>query len=168
LTGLVAVVNMGPIELLLLLGTVAASIYLIVESRSGVEAVSVNRDPAEIISLAVAQVPGGTASLRSSWMPAGHTDRSASFVYKRRPSILLAFVLLCCFIVPGILYIVFGGKSQSLQVDVLGGSADGLTTVQVAASGGTARRRGRRFLRQVQGRPLTASPPAAALPAESE
>jgi hypothetical protein len=164
---MVALVNVGPIEMLVL-GAVAASIYLIAESRGGVETITVNRDPAEIIALAVAQVPGGTASFRSSWMPAGHTDRSASFVYKRRPSILLAFILLCFFIVPGILYLVFGGKSQTLQVDVLGGSSDGLTTVQVAASGGTARRRGRRFLKQVHGRSLTASPPAAALPAEAE
>lgn len=164
---MVASVNLGPLELLLL-GAIAASIYLIAESRGGTETITVNRDPAEIIALAVAQVPGGTASFRSSWMPAGHTDRSASFVYKRRASILLAFFLLWFFIVPGILYIVFGGKSQTLQVDVLGGSADGLTTVQVAASGGTARRRGRRFLNQIGDRALPASEPAAALPAEGE
>ena len=153
---------------ILVLGAVAASIYFIAESRGGTETITVNRDPAEIIALAVAQVPGGTASLRSSWMPAGHTDRSASFVYKRRASILLAFFLLWFFIVPGILYLVFGGKSQTLQVDVLGGGADGMTTVQVASSGAVARRRGRRFLSQVQDRPLTASPEAAALPAEAE
>lgn len=165
--GLMAVVNVGPITVLVL-GAVAASVYLIAESRGGVDTVTVNRTPTEIISLAVAQVPGGTASLRSSWMPAGHTDRSASFVYKRRPSILLALVLLCLFIVPGILYLAFGGKSQTLQVDVLGGSSDGLTTVQVAASGGTARRRGRRFLRQVHGRSLPANPSVTALPMEAE
>lgn len=159
---------MDGLIVILVLGAVAASIYLIAESRGGTETITVNRDPAEIIALAVAQVPGGTASFRSSWMPAGHTDRSASFVYKRRPSILLAFVLLWFLIVPGILYLVFGGKSQTLQVDVLGGSAEGMTTVQVAASGGTARRRGRRFLSQVQSRSLSATPEAAALPAEAE
>ncbi len=147
----------------LLLGAVAASIYFIAESRGGVESATVGRDPAEIISLALAQVPGGTASLRSSWMPAGHTDRSASFVYKRRPSILLAFVLLWFFIVPGILYLVFGGKSQTLQVDVLGAEG-GMTTVQVAASGALTRRRGRRFLSQVQDRALATTASPAPLP----
>ena len=147
----------------LLLGGVAASIYFIAESRGGVESATVSRNPTEIISLAVAQVPGGTASFRSSWMPAGHTDRSASFVYRRRPSILLAFVLLWCFIVPGILYLVFGGKSQTLQVDVLGAEGD-MTTVQVAASGGFARRRGRHFLGQVQDRAPTTPASPASLP----
>ena len=157
---------MEVLVVLLVLGAVAACIYFIAESRSGTEAVSVNRPPAEIVALAVAQIPGGTASLRSSWMPAGHSERSASFVYKRRPSILLALLLLCLFIVPGIVYIAFGGKNQTLQVDVLSGASD-LTTVQVAASGGTARRKGQRFLKQLQAQTLTASPEAAALLAES-
>jgi len=135
----------------LLLGAVAASIYFIAESRGGVESATVSRDPAEIISLALAQIPGGTASFRSSWMPAGHSERSASFVYKRRPSILVAFALLWFFILPGILYLVFGGKSQTLQVDVLGAES-GATTVQVAASGGLARRRAQRFLTQIADR----------------
>lgn len=150
---------------LLVLGALAACVYFIAESRSGTETISVNRPPAEIIALTVAQVPGGTASLRSSWMPAGHSDRSASFVYKRRPSILLALFLLCLFVVPGIIYIAFGGKNQTLQVDVLSGAA-GMTTVQIAASGGTARRKGQRFLKQLQTQTLTATPETAALPVE--
>lgn len=45
-----------------MLGAIAASIYLIAESRGGVESATVSRDSAQIISLAVAQVPGGTVS----------------------------------------------------------------------------------------------------------
>ena len=159
---------MSGLLVLLLLGGVAACVYYAYESRSGSETITVNRSSSELIALAVAQIPGGTASFRSSWMPAGHSDRSASFVYKRRPSILLALFLLCLFIVPGIVYLALGGKNQTLQVDALGGGANGMTTVQIAASGGTARRRGRRFLNQVQAHTLTAGPETAALPAEAE
>lgn len=157
---------MEALIILLLLGAVAASVYFVAESRSGSEAVSVNREPRDIIALAVAQIPGGTASMRSSWMPAGHSERSASFVYKRRASILLALFLLICGIIPGIIYIAFGGKNQTLQVDVLSGASE-LTTVQIAASGGTARRKGQRFLKQLQAQTLTASPEAAVLPGEA-
>ncbi len=51
---------MDALVALLLLGAVAASIYFVYESRSGVESITVNRSPAEIISLALGQVPGGT------------------------------------------------------------------------------------------------------------
>lgn len=155
---------MEALLILLLLGGVAASIYFIAESRGGVESATVDRNPTEVISLAVAQVPVGTASLRSSWMPAGHAERSASFVYKRRPSILLAFLLLWLFVVPGILYIVFGGKSQTLQVDILSTPGEGATLVQVASTGGVARRRGRKFLDQIQDRALADESPASTLP----
>ena len=163
---------MDGIVLLLVLGAIAACAYLIVENRSGVESATVRRSPEEIISLSVAQIPTGTASLRSSWMPGGHTDRSATFVYKRRPSVLLALFLLLFFLVPGILYLIFGGKNQTVQVSVLPGQS-GDNVVQVASSGGVARRRARAFLHSLavgeQAPPAGAAmaPSKAALPSTS-
>jgi len=133
--------------LLFLLG-IAACAYLVVESRGGVDTAGTARAPEEIINLALAMIPGGTMSVRSSWMPTSSTGSSAGFVYKRRASILVAVALFFCFIVPAILYLVFGGKNQSLQINVLAG-VDGRNTVQVSSSGAVARRRGRQFLRGV-------------------
>lgn len=136
---------MSVVLVILLVGAVVGTVWLVSESRGGVESETTSKDPSQVIASAVASIPVGTVSMRSSWMPTGHSDRSASFVYKRRPSILVALVGLLFFLVPGILYLVFAGKSQTLQVDCLS-TAAGVTTVQVASSGGYARRRGRVFL----------------------
>lgn len=138
--------------MLLLVGAILWSGYLILSSRGGVDTATVNRGPEEIIPLAVAQIPGNTMSMRSSWMPAGHSDRSATFVYHRRPSIIIALIGLLFFLVPGILYLVFARKNETLQIDCLG-AAGGLTTVQVAASGSVARGRGRSFLKSLPSAP---------------
>ena len=136
--------------ILLVLGGIAATAYLVAENRAGVESATVKSSPEQIISLAVASIPKQTASLRSSWMPAGHDGRSATFTYHRRKSILLSIFLLLFFLIPGILYLIFGGKSQTLRVSIIDtDEASGTTTVQVAASGGVARRRGRSFLQSL-------------------
>lgn len=141
---------MGTFLLLLLLAGVASCGYLIVESRGGVDTATTTRPAEEIIRLAVTMIPGGTVSTRSSWMPTGHTSSSAGFVYKRRASVLVAIVLFFCFILPSILYLAFGGKNQSVQVNVLA-NPDGQHTVQVSSSGAVARRRARQFLRGLSG-----------------
>lgn len=136
--------------ILLLLVGIVATVYLVLESRGGVDTATTSRSPQEIANLAVGMVPGGTMSMRSSWMPTGSTETSAGFVYKRRASFLIALPLLVCFLIPGILYLVFGGKNQTLQVNVLAGATD-QNTVQVSSSGAVARRRGRQFLRGLSG-----------------
>ncbi len=148
---------MGTLVTLLVLGAIGACIYFVLDAQSGTDTATVQRSPSEVIAFAIAEIPRGTASLRSSWMPTGHTDRSATFLYKRRRSLLLAIVLFFCFIIPAVLYLVFGGKSQTLTVNVMPGESTA-TTVQVAASGGLTRRRGRRFLAA-----LTAASPAGAM-----
>ncbi len=140
---------MSVVVVLLLIG-LAATAYMILEQRGGVDSAQVSRPTREIVQLALTSIPGGTMSMRSSWMPIGQDSHSAGFTYRRRKSILVAFVLFFFFLIPCIFYLVFGGKNQTLQVNVLEGTA-GLSTVQVASSGAVARRRGRAFLRSVAG-----------------
>lgn len=80
---------MSVLVVLLLIG-LAATLYMIVEQRGGVDAAQVSRPTKEIVQLALTSIPGGTMSMHSSWMSIGQDSHSAGFTYRRRKSILVA------------------------------------------------------------------------------
>src|SRR3954470_4121382 len=140
---------MSALIALLVLAGIGTSIYLFVESNTHSKDVVRTTLPASQIMRQAIQEIGA----ERKWTATGHAPDFANFTVNRRASCLIALLLACFFIIPGILYMVLGGKSQTLSLNVFP-EPDGTNTVQASSSGGEAKRRGRRFLR---GRP---HPPA--------
>lgn len=72
-----------------------------------------------------------------------------AFGYHKKPSKLIAFVLLCCFLVPGIVYLVLAGKKESLSVSTTSHTG-GDTVVQVVSNGSRGKGAGRRMRAQLK------------------
>jgi hypothetical protein len=82
------------------------------------------------------------------WEIIEQSDRSASFKYHRRPKILIAIILMLCFLIPGVVYVLLGGKHESLVVSIDSGTA-GMTIVQISSNGFRGKAAGRALQRQV-------------------
>jgi hypothetical protein len=72
----------------------------------------------------------------------------ANFQYHKGPNVLVALVLLLCFLIPGIVYILLAGKRESLIVNIDSATA-GMTVVQVTSNGFRGKGAGRALRRQV-------------------
>jgi hypothetical protein len=113
----------------------------------------------------------GIVAAKRHWQTIGQTDRGASFRYHRGPNKLVALILLFCFLIPGIVYIVLAGKHESLMVNIDGATA-GMAVVQVTSNGFRGKAAGRALRRQVSlpagslggEAPLLTSAPEVSLP----
>ncbi|MFN3219809.1 MAG: DUF2510 domain-containing protein [Acidimicrobiales bacterium] len=76
----------------------------------------------------------GVVGTNRRWATVSQTPTNVAFSYHKKPNVLLAFVLLLFFIVPGILYLVLGSKRESLNVTVVD-SGQGNPQVQITSSG---------------------------------
>lgn len=56
--------------------------------------------------------------VRSGWTLTGQTDATATFTRKGGTNGLIAIILLLCAILPGVLYILFGRKTETLFIQV--------------------------------------------------
>jgi hypothetical protein len=100
-------------------------------------------DPQRVIMAAI-----GIVAARRRWQTIAESERSANFQYHKRPNILVALILLLCFLIPGIVYIVLAGKHESLVVNIDSGTP-AMTIVQVTSNGFRGRSAARALRRQV-------------------
>jgi hypothetical protein len=136
-----AAARIGPLELIVLLALLAGAAAL-VGGRGGVLRFETSASPQEVISTAITLV--GT---HRRWATLAHTDVAVTFAYQRPPSKLIAFLLLLCFLVPGIIYLVLAGKRESLSIAT--SLRDRRTAVQATANGWRGRRASRELERQL-------------------
>jgi len=108
----------------------------------------------EVVNVALA-----TAGTGRRWSVLAATDRTATFAYQKKPSLLIGFVLLWFFLVPGILYLVFAGKREALSVSVTTSGTG--QQVQVVSNGFRGKLAGRAVRRQVTVAGATAVAPQA-------
>jgi hypothetical protein len=100
-------------------------------------------DPHRVVMAAV-----GIVGAKRRWEIMAQSNRSANFKYHKRPKILVAIVLLLCFLMPGIVYVLLAGKRESLVVNIDSGTA-GMTVVQITSNGFRGKAAGRALQRQV-------------------
>jgi hypothetical protein len=100
--------------------------------------------PGEVIHSAISFV--GT---KRRWAVLSNNETAATFGYHKKPSKLLAFVLLLCFIVPGVVYLALAGKKESLAVSTSARPGSN-TAVQVVSNGWRGKGAGRRMRAQLQ------------------
>jgi len=86
-------------------------------------------DPRRIVMAAVAIV-----ATRRHWQVVAQSEDGASFRYHRRPRMLVALVLMCVFVIPGIVYMVLAGKRESLILNIYRDDA-GMTVAQLTSNG---------------------------------
>jgi len=100
-------------------------------------------DPHRVIMAAV-----GIVGAKRRWEIMAQSDHSAHFRYHKRPKILVATILLLCFLIPGIVYVLLAGKRESLIVNIDSRTA-GMTVVQITSNGRRGKTAGRALQRQV-------------------
>lgn len=86
----------------------------------------------------------------NGWQITSQTQDNATFVRQRKPSCLVAGLLLLCGLIPGILYLFFAGKTMSSYVSA---TAQGITTtVQLrgTVSGWGGKSTGQRIIQSLQ------------------
>lgn len=132
---------MSIILILLILAGVGGAIYYYSETQATKDVKRTTLPPSQIIRQAVQEI--GT---QRRYVASGHSSDFASFTFKQHANCLIAILLAFLFVIPGILYFLLANRSQSLTINVFP-EGDGTTNVQVSASGGETKRRGRRFLR---------------------
>src|SRR5450756_529600 len=100
-------------------------------------------DPHRVVMAAIGIVGG-----KRRWQTMSQSPHGVSFQYHKGPKKLTAFVLLVCFIVPGIVYVALAGKRESLVVNI-DPAAEGLGLVQATSNGWRGKGAGRALRRQV-------------------
>jgi len=100
-------------------------------------------DPHRVVMAAI-----GIVGVKRRWEIMAQSDHSAHFSYHRRPKIPVAIILLLCFLIPGIVYVLLAGKRESLVVNSDAGTA-GMTVVQITSNGFRGKAAGRALQRQV-------------------
>jgi hypothetical protein len=133
----------GVIALVLILAVVAGVAYYVAVVRGAKQSITTPWQPSQVLRQAVQEI-----GAERKWVVTGHTQDYATFTRAGTKSCALGCLLLWLFFIPGVLYLVFAGKSQVLTVSVFR-ELDGTTTVQLSASGGQAAARGRRFLQHI-------------------
>jgi len=84
----------------------------------------------------------GLIATKRRWQTIGQGDGAATFVYQKGPNKLIAFILLCFFLLPGIIYLVLAGKKEALAVNTDDSTA-GMLVVQVSSNGWRGKSAGR-------------------------
>jgi hypothetical protein len=100
-------------------------------------------DPHRVIMAAV-----GIVGAKRRWQTMTQSDHEANFQYHKRPKVLVAIILLLCFLIPGIVYMLLAGKRESLVLTTDSGTA-GMTIVQITSNGYRGKAAGRALQRQV-------------------
>jgi hypothetical protein len=100
-------------------------------------------DPHRVVMAAV-----GIIGAKRRWQTLAQSDHGANFQYHKGPKVLVAIILLLCFLIPGIVYVLLAGKRESLILNIDSGTA-GMTGVQVTSNGFRGKAAGRALQRQV-------------------
>jgi hypothetical protein len=100
-------------------------------------------DPHRVVMAAV-----GIVGAKRRWQTMAQSDHGANFQYHKGPKVLIAIILLLCFLIPGIVYVLLAGKRESLVLTIDSGTAD-MTIVQVTSNGFRGKAAGRAIQRRV-------------------
>lgn len=100
-------------------------------------------DPHRVVMAAV-----GVVGSRRHWQTLHQSEHGVQFQYQRRPSVIVAVILLLFFLIPGIVYVLLAGKRESLVVGI-DLATNGITVVQVTSNGFRGKNAGRALERQV-------------------
>jgi Ca2+/Na+ antiporter len=100
-------------------------------------------DPHRVVMAAV-----GIVGAKRRWQTMAQGPHGANFQYHKGPNVLVALVLLLCFLIPGIVYILLAGKRESLVVNI-DSATTGMTVVQVTSNGFRGKGAGHALRRQV-------------------
>jgi hypothetical protein len=130
-------------SVLIILMLIAATVALYV-MKSGETLRFDAHGAADNVIMAAVGIVGG----KRRWQLTSQTERGASFQYRKGPNPVAALILLLCFIIPGILYVVLAGKRESLVVNV-GSDPHGNTLVQITSNGFRGKSLGRAVQRRV-------------------
>jgi Na+/H+ antiporter NhaC len=130
-------------SVLIVLILVAAVIAFFVLRSGEMLRFETSADPHRVIMSAV-----GIVGAKRRWQTMSQSTHGASFQYHKGPNVLLAIVLLFCFLIPGIVYVLLAGKRESLVVNI-DSATTGMTLVQVTSNGYRGKAAGRALQRQV-------------------
>jgi Ca2+/Na+ antiporter len=100
-------------------------------------------DPHRVVMAAV-----GIIGAKRRWQTMVQSDHGANFQYHKGPNVLIALILLLCFLIPGVVYILLAGKRESLVLNIDSATA-GMTVVQLTSNGFRGKGAGRELQRQV-------------------
>lgn len=100
-------------------------------------------DPHRVVMAAV-----GIVGAKRRWQTMAQSDHGANFQYHKGPNVPIALILLLCFLIPGIVYILLAGKRESFVVNIDSATA-GMTIVQATSNGFRGKGAGRELRRQV-------------------
>lgn len=100
-------------------------------------------DPHRVVMAAV-----GIIGAKRRWQTMTQSDHGANFQYHKGPNVLVAIILLLCFLIPGIVYVLLAGKRESLVLTIDSGTA-GMTVVQITSNGFRGKTAGRALQQQV-------------------
>ena len=100
-------------------------------------------DPHRVVMAAVSII-----GAKRRWQTLAQSDHGANFQYHKGPKVFVAIILLLCFLIPGIVYVLLAGKRESLILNIDSGTA-GITVVQVTSNGFRGKAAGRALQRQV-------------------
>ncbi|MGO9246991.1 MAG: hypothetical protein ACLQQB_09495 [Solirubrobacteraceae bacterium] len=100
-------------------------------------------DPHRIVMAAV-----GIVAAKRRWEIMAQSQHSVSFSYHKRPRVLVTIILLLCFVIPGIVYMLLAGKRESLILNIDTGTV-GMTVVQITSNGFRGKAAGRALQRQI-------------------
>lgn len=128
---------------LIILILIAAAVAFFVLRSGETLRFETSADPHRVIMAAV-----GIVGAKRRWQTMGQDNHSATFQYRKGPNLLFAIILLLCFLIPGIVYILLAGKRESLVVNIDSATA-GMTVVQVTSNGYRGKSAGRALRRQV-------------------
>lgn len=144
--------NIGLLELAVLAAIVALLILVFLPGGE-ILRFETSAAPQEVVHSTISLV--GT---HRRWATLSQTDSAATFAYQRPPSKLIAFLLLLCFLVPGIVYVALAGKKESLALSTT--KSKGTTVVQATSNGWRGRQAGRALRAQLETAPIASPQPA--------
>lgn len=152
---------MDTILIILVLLGIAGAIYYYFDTQATKDGVTTTLPASQIVRQAVQEI--GT---ERRWTATGHSSDYASFTFKQHANCGIAIIFTFFFVVPGILYFLIASRTQTLNISVFPES-DETSSVQISASGGDSKRRGKRFLRGLPQQPTVTpqqakAPPSAA------
>jgi hypothetical protein len=118
----------GIIVLLIWVALVVGSIVFFVRNRQSFQVGTTTALPVNDVIQRALQT-----YTMNGWQVLSHAPDNASFLKRHKPSCLIAGVLLLLGIVPGIIYLVLGGRALTANVQARAGSGS-FTTVEISGN----------------------------------
>lgn len=123
--------------IILVIGAIVALLVWIGIQKRGIHIEVDTPSPPEHVRAAVVSVMGR----KRSWAVVADGGTTISYQFKTKPNILIAFILLWFFLIPGIIYLVVGGQNETFTASVFEtGASESTRRVQLVANGAQGRK----------------------------